>query len=178
MNIAKGDSQGATQGKKERLKKDKDVHSIQCYECSGFRHVKTDCPNFVYTKGKSINASLIDEFESDDSEDSKEENASLKAFSDSLESAHGPNDCDSSIHVVTCDESSQGVLDEDINLQEAYNQLFKKLNEVEIVKKSLCVKLHDLNVVNDCLRNENSMLVNKVKSLEDNLVCKSNEKHS
>lgn len=41
----------------------------------------------------------------------------------------------------------------------------------------LCVKLHDLNVVNDCLRNENSMLVNKVKSLEDNLVCKSNQKH-
>jgi hypothetical protein len=43
--------------------------------------------------------------------------------------------------------------------------------------RNLCVKLHDLNVVNDCLRNENSMLVNKVKSLEDNLVCKSNKKH-
>lgn len=41
------------------------------------------------------------------------------------------------------------------------------------MKESLCVKLYDLNVVNNSLKNENSMPVNKVKSLEDNLVvCK------
>jgi hypothetical protein len=53
--------QGASQGEKDRLKKDKDVDSIQCYECSGSRHVKTDCLNFVYTKGKSLNVLLSDE---------------------------------------------------------------------------------------------------------------------
>lgn len=43
-----------------------------------------------------------------------------------------------------------------------------------VENESLCAKLHDLNVVNDSLRYENSVLVDKVKSLEDDLVvCKS-----
>lgn len=45
-----------------------------------------------------------------------------------------------------------------------------RLDEVVIEKESFYFKFHDLNVVNDSLRYENSVLVNKVKSLEDNLV--------
>jgi hypothetical protein len=55
------------------------------------------------------------------------------------------------------------------NLQEAYNQLLTKLKNVEIEKESLVVKLHEMDVVNDSLKHENSMLIDKVKSLED--VC-------
>lgn len=45
-----------------------------------------------------------------------------------------------------------------------------RLDEVVIEKESLYFKFQDLNVVNDSSRYENSVLVNKVKSLEDNLV--------
>jgi hypothetical protein len=54
------------------------------------------------------------------------------------------------------------------NLQEAYNQLLTKLKNVEIEKGSLVVKLHEMDVVNDSLKHENSMLID-IKSLED--VC-------
>ncbi|KAE8009279.1 hypothetical protein FH972_005726 [Carpinus fangiana] len=46
-----------------------------------------------------------------------------------------------------------------------------KLKNVEIEKESLVVKLHEVDVVNDSLKHENSMLIDKVKSLED--VCNS-----
>lgn len=66
--------------------------------------------------------------------------------------------------------------DEEINLQDAYNQLFKecakmkklnnltlkKLNEVEFEKESLNAKLFDLNALIDFLRSQNCMLIDKV----------------
>jgi hypothetical protein len=31
-----------------------------CYECSGFRHIKTECANLKKIKGKAFNATLSD----------------------------------------------------------------------------------------------------------------------
>jgi hypothetical protein len=66
LDISKGDFQGAAQGKKEKPKKDKNAQSIQCNGCSGFGHVRTDCPNFKNSKEKAMNATL-----SNDSGDSE-----------------------------------------------------------------------------------------------------------
>lgn len=62
------------------------------------------------------------------SNDSKEENVSLIAFSTSVKSTNGPSDCDSFVLVEISDASLQGILGEEINFQEAYNQLLNNLN--------------------------------------------------
>lgn len=70
---------------------------------------------------------------------------------------------------------------EEIDFQLAYNQIFKeyskmkklnlnKLNEVDLEKEYLA-KLPDLNALLDSLKSKNYMLMSKVKSLEDELVC-------
>lgn len=33
LDVAKGDSQGSTQGKRDNLKKDKNTCGVQCFEC-------------------------------------------------------------------------------------------------------------------------------------------------
>lgn len=69
-----------------------------------------------------------------------------------------------------CNEESQGKLVEEINLQVDYNQLLMQLNVVEIENKSSYAKLHDLNIVTGSLKQENFVLVDKVKCFEDDLV--------
>jgi hypothetical protein len=120
---------------------------------------KGSCKNpSLNVKDKALNASM---------------NVSFMTLTASVENASGYCDCDLPILVETCNEESQGDLIEEINLQEAYNQLFMKLNEVEIEKESLCGELHDVNSIIDFLRYNNSLFVNKVKSLRDDLaVCK------
>jgi hypothetical protein len=46
LDVAKGDSQGSTQGKRDNPKKDKNTCGVQCFEYSGFGHIRADCPNF------------------------------------------------------------------------------------------------------------------------------------
>lgn len=47
---------------------------------------------------------------------------------------------------------------------------FKKLNEVEFEKKYVLSKMSDLHALIDSLKYDNAMLVNKVKTLEDELL--------
>lgn len=61
LDVVKGDSQGAPQGKREKPKKDKNAGGVQCFECPGFGHIRTNCPNFLNTKCKALNASMSDE---------------------------------------------------------------------------------------------------------------------
>jgi hypothetical protein len=122
-----------------------------------------------------MNASLCNESLSNDSKHTKEKNVNYMAFTASVKSANDFLVCNPFVLFKTCDKESQSELDEEINLQEAYNQLLMKLNKVEFENESLCVKLHDVNLANDSLRYEILLLVIKVKFLEDHLVdCKSN----
>jgi hypothetical protein len=41
----------------------KDLRGPQCFECSGFRHIRTECANLKKQRGKAFNATLSDEFE-------------------------------------------------------------------------------------------------------------------
>jgi RNA-binding protein YhbY len=41
----------------------KDPRGPQCFKCSGFRHIRTECANLKKRRGKAFNATLSDEFE-------------------------------------------------------------------------------------------------------------------
>jgi hypothetical protein len=51
----------------------KDPKGPHCFECSGFRHIRTKCANLKKLKGKAFNKTLSDEFEKEE-ETPKEEN--------------------------------------------------------------------------------------------------------
>jgi hypothetical protein len=44
----------------------KDPRGPRCYECLGFRHIKTECENLMKIKGKAFNATLSDEFDKEE----------------------------------------------------------------------------------------------------------------
>jgi hypothetical protein len=44
----------------------KDPKGLQCFECSGFGHIRTECANLKKLKGKAFNAILSDEFEKEE----------------------------------------------------------------------------------------------------------------
>lgn len=83
------------------------MRSIQCCECSGFGHVRTDCPNFKNSKRKTMNATLSNKSESHDFDDSEEKNVSFMAFTVYVKSASSSSQCDLPVLVETCDEESQ-----------------------------------------------------------------------
>jgi predicted nuclease with TOPRIM domain len=106
---------------------------------------------------------------------------SFMAFIVSVKSVDCASHCDATVLVDTCDVESQ---DEEINFQDAYNQLYKecakmkilnkltlkKLNEVELENESFNAKLYDLHAILYALKTKYCMLMDKVKSLEGELV--------
>jgi hypothetical protein len=46
----------------------KDQRGPQCYECSGFEHIKIECANLKKVKGKAFNATLNNESEKEEEE--------------------------------------------------------------------------------------------------------------
>jgi hypothetical protein len=44
----------------------KDLRGPQCFEFSGFWHIRTECANLKKLKGKAFNTALIDEFEKEE----------------------------------------------------------------------------------------------------------------
>ena len=78
------------------------------------------------------------------------------------------------------ENSSDGELSEDVDLQEAYNKLckvvskdamnvelgLKKIESLELEEKNLLVKLFDANELLNNVKTENMLLLDKVKFLE------------
>jgi hypothetical protein len=44
----------------------KDPRGPQCFECSGFGHIRTECANLKKPRGKAFNATLNDESEKEE----------------------------------------------------------------------------------------------------------------
>jgi hypothetical protein len=104
MDTTKGDSQQNTHGKRERPKREISTHNVQCYECSGFGHNRTECPNFLIAKSKTLNACMSKKSESDDFKNSKvEKKLSFMAFPISMRSV-GHCEVEPLVLVETCDE--------------------------------------------------------------------------
>ena len=118
----------------------------QCFGCQGYDHVKSECPTFLRSKGKTMALTLSDDKVSDH-ESGSNEDGNFIAFT----------------AIVIVDESVvvdknpfDGELSENADLQEAYNKLckvaakdamnvdlgLKKIASLELDKKNL-LKLFD-----------------------------------
>ena len=117
----------------------------QCFGCQGYGHMKSKCPTYLKSKGKTMAVTLNDGEVSDDKLEC-DEDGNFTAFTtttvmnESMSAEENPSD---------------GELSEDADLQEAYNKLYKvaakdnmnielglkKIESLELDKKNLLVKL-------------------------------------
>ena len=89
----------------------------QCFGCQGYGHLKSECPSFLRSKGKAIGVTLSDDEVSDHESKSDQEGNFMTFTSTAVASK-----------IEIADENpSDGELSENVDLQEAYNKLCKKL---------------------------------------------------
>ena len=184
-NFRKNDSTKVNNTKKPREKVGQSSNNSmdsQCFGCQGYIHMKSECPTYLKSKGKAMAVTLSDNEVSDD-ESGCDEDGNFITFTataivnESVSAEENPSD---------------GELSKDADLQEAYNKLckvaakdaakdamnvefgLKKIESFKLDKKNLLVKLFDANELLNNMKNENMLLLNKVKSLElDLYVAKS-----
>ena len=131
--------------------------------------MKSKCPTYLKSKGKTMAVTLSDSEVSDD-ESSCDEDGDFMTFTattvvnESIPAEKNPSD---------------GELSEDADLQKAYNKFckvvakdamnvklgLKKIESLELDKKNLLVELFDVNELLNNVKTKN-MLLDKVKSLE------------
>ena len=132
--------------------------------------MKSECPTYLKSKGKTMAVTLSDGEVSDD-ESECDEDGNFIAFTatavinESIFAEKNPSD---------------GKLSEDADLQEAYNKLrkvatkdamnveldLKKIESLKLDKKNLLVKLFDANELLNNVKTKNMLLLDKVKLLE------------
>ena len=88
---------------------------LQCFGCQGYGHMKSECPTYLKSKGKAMAVTLSDDEVSDD-ESGCDEDGNFIAFTATVV-------VNESVSVE--ENSSDGELSEDADLQEAYNKLCK-----------------------------------------------------
>ena len=131
--------------------------------------MKSKCPTYLKSKGKTMAITLSDGEVSDDKSGCDEDGdfitfTATAVVNESISAEKNPSD---------------GELFEDANLQEAYNKFckvaakdamnvklgLKKIESLELDKKNLLVELFDVNELLNNVKTKN-MLLDKVKSLE------------
>ena len=132
--------------------------------------MKSECPTYLRSKGKTMGVTLSDDEVSDD-ESGCNKDGNFIAFTTIAV-------VDESIDVE--ENSFDGEHSEDADLQEAYNKLrkvaakdamsvdlgLKKIASIKLDKKNLLVKLFDINELLNNVKTENMLLLEKVKTLE------------
>ena len=132
--------------------------------------MKSKCPTYLKSKGKTMAITLSDGEVSDDESGCDEDGdfitfTATAVVNESISAEKNPSD---------------GELFEDANLQEAYNKFckvaakdamsvelgLKKIESLELAKKNLLVKLFDANELLNNVKTKNMPLLDKVKSLE------------
>jgi len=122
----------------------KDPKRPQCFECSGFGHIRADCGNLKKGKGKAYNVTLSDEAEED-----APESENFLAFV--------------TPHVEEEDSYYSEHSDNEVELKEAYKTLYL---EYEKLREGHKQHLYDLNT----LQTEKSSLLLRIQELEENLL--------
>ena len=142
----------------------------QCFDYQGYGNVKSECPTFLRSKGKTMVVTLSDD-EVSDHESGSDEDENFIAFTATAvvdESA------------VVDENPPDKELSEDADLQEAYNKIckvavkdamnadlgVKKIVYLELDKKNQLLKLFDANELLNNVKTENMLLLDKVKNLE------------
>ena len=142
----------------------------QCFGCQRYGHVKSECPTFLRSKGKTMAVILSDD-EIYDNESGSDEDENFIVFTATAI-------VDES--VVVEENPFDGELSKDANLQEVYNKLCKvatkdtmnvdlglqKIASLKLDKKNLLLKLFDANELLDKVKIENMLLLDKIKNLE------------
>ena len=142
----------------------------QCFGCQGYGHVKSECPIFLRSKGKTMAVTLSDD-EVSDHESGSDEDRNFFAFTAIAA-------VDKSVAVE--ENPYDGELSECANLQEVFNKLckvaakdamsvdlgLKKIATLELEKKNLLLNLVDANELVNKVKIENMMLLDKIKNLE------------
>jgi hypothetical protein len=120
----------------------KDPRGPQCFECSGFGHIRTECANLKKQRGKAFNATFSDESEKEE-ETPKEEN--FLAF---VAPHEDKEDSQSYYSENSEEEDMQSVYQlqyvEFLNLREKYKQHVLELNSLRTEKISILIKINDL----------------------------------
>jgi hypothetical protein len=120
----------------------KDPRGPQCFECSGFEHIKTECVNLKKLKGKAFNATLSDEFEKE------EETLEEEKFLTSVASDEENEDSQSCYSENSDEEDMQTAYQlqyvEILKLREKYKQQVLELNTLRTEKTTMLIKINDL----------------------------------
>ena len=142
----------------------------QCFGCQRYGHVKSECPTFLKSKGKAMAVTLSDD-EVFDNESDSDEDRNFITFTATIVVNKS---------VVVDENPSDRELSKNVDLQEAYNKLYKvavkdamnvdlglqKIASLELDKKNLLIKLFNANELLDKVKTENMLLLDKVKNLE------------
>jgi hypothetical protein len=120
----------------------KDPRGPQCFECSGFGHIRTECANLKKQRGKAFNATLNDESKKE--EETPEEEKFL-AFVAPYEDKE---DSQSSYSENSEEEDMQSTYQlqyvEFLKLREKYKQQVLELNSLKTEKTFMLIKINDL----------------------------------
>jgi hypothetical protein len=120
----------------------KDPRGPQCYECSGFGHIKTECANLKKMKGKTFNATLSNESE-------KEEETSEEEKFLAFVAPYEENKDSQSYYSENSDEEDMKTAYElqyieFLKLREKYKQQVLELNNLKTEKTTMLIKINDL----------------------------------
>jgi hypothetical protein len=120
----------------------KDLRGPQCFECSGFGHIRTECTNLKKQRGKAFNATLSDEFEKEEETPEEEKFLAFVALHEDKE------DYQSYYSENSGEEDMQSAYQlqyvEFLKLKEKYKQQVLELNSLKTEKTSMLIKINDL----------------------------------
>ena len=145
----------------------------QCFGCQGYDHMKSKCPTYLRSKSKAMAVTLSDDEVSND-ESGCDEDGNFITFTATVV-------VNESVSIE--ENSSDGELFEDTDLQEAYNKLckviakdamsvelgLKKIASLELDKKIFLVNFFDAIELLNNVKTENMFQLEKVKNLEHEL---------
>jgi hypothetical protein len=120
----------------------KDPRGPQCFECSGFGHITTECANLKKLKGKAFNATLSDESEKEKETPEEEKFLAFVA-------PHEENEDSQSYYFENSeDEDIQSAYQlqyvEFLKLREKYKQQVLELNNLRTEKTAMLIKINNL----------------------------------
>jgi hypothetical protein len=120
----------------------KDPRGPQCFECSGFEHIRTECANLKTQRGKAFNATLNDESEKE------EETLEEEKFLAFVAPHEDKEDSQSYYFENSEEEDMQSAYQlqyvEFLKPREKYKQQVLELNNLRIEKTSMLIKTNDL----------------------------------
>jgi hypothetical protein len=120
----------------------KDSRGPQCFECSGFGHIRTECANLKKQIGKAFNANLSDESEKEEEIPEEEKFLAFVTLHEDKEDSQSYY-CENS-EEEDMQSAYQLQYVEFLKLREKYKQQVLELNSLRTEKTSMLIKINDL----------------------------------